>query len=126
MVCVSVFPVIGAMFFIFIAMSGCKTRDVVTQLGVNVGAVTGILSTSQAQSVAKTVTAVAKIFEDFTPEQEYYMGRAVGAVVLEGCRPYDNAKANAYVLTVELVAHPGQVVGVTLQAVEYLGEEQQG
>ncbi|MFC1824082.1 M48 family metalloprotease [Thermodesulfobacteriota bacterium] len=97
MVGVSVFSIIGAMFLINIAMTGCKTMDVVTQAGVTVGAASGVMSASQAQSVVKSVKAVAKTFEDFTPEQEYYIGRAVGAMVLTRYKPYENGEANAYI-----------------------------
>jgi predicted Zn-dependent protease len=45
---------------------------------------------------AKTADVVAKSFEDITPEQEYYIGRAVGANILRQYSPYPEAKANAY------------------------------
>ncbi|MBW1799111.1 MAG: M48 family metalloprotease [Deltaproteobacteria bacterium] len=83
--------------FYFTAMTGCKTMDVVTQAGVGVGVASGVLTTSQAQSVARSVKAVAKTFEDFTPEQEYYIGRAVGAMVLNKYRPYEHREANFYI-----------------------------
>ncbi len=45
---------------------------------------------------AKTADVVAKSFEDITPEQEYYIGRAVGANILRQYSPYAEARANAY------------------------------
>jgi predicted Zn-dependent protease len=45
---------------------------------------------------AKTADVVAKSFEDITPEQEYYIGRAVGANILRQYSPYSEARANAY------------------------------
>jgi predicted Zn-dependent protease len=45
---------------------------------------------------AKSGEAVAKSFEDITPEQEYYVGRAVGANLLAQYPPYSEAKANSY------------------------------
>jgi predicted Zn-dependent protease len=45
---------------------------------------------------AKSGEAVAKSFEDITPEQEYYVGRAVGANILAQYSPYPEAKANGY------------------------------
>jgi predicted Zn-dependent protease len=39
---------------------------------------------------------VAKSFEDITPEQEYYVGRAVGANILAQYAPYNVAPANSY------------------------------
>jgi len=40
---------------------------------------------------------VARTFQDITPEQEYYIGRAVGAVVLDSYEPYPDKKINDYV-----------------------------
>jgi predicted Zn-dependent protease len=40
--------------------------------------------------------ALIKSFEDLTPEQEYYIGRAVGATVLDRYSPYDRSKVNDY------------------------------
>ncbi len=45
---------------------------------------------------AKSGEAVAKSFEDITPEQEYYVGRAVGANLLAQYRPLEAAAANSY------------------------------
>ncbi len=45
---------------------------------------------------AKSSEAVAKSFEDITPEQEYYVGRAVGANILAQYPPFSEAKANTY------------------------------
>ena len=45
---------------------------------------------------AKSGEAVAKSFEDITPEQEYYVGRAVGANILHQYPPFDAAPANSY------------------------------
>ena len=45
---------------------------------------------------AKSGEAVAKSFEDITPEQEYYVGRAVGANILSLYKPYPEPKANDY------------------------------
>jgi len=45
---------------------------------------------------AKSGEAVAKSFEDITPEQEYYVGRAVGANILTQYPPFDAAAANSY------------------------------
>ena len=50
-------------------------------------------------SVVKTYQAVSKSFEDITPEQEYYIGRTVGARILQTYKPYDNPAANRYINT---------------------------
>jgi predicted Zn-dependent protease len=43
--------------------------------------------------------AVSRSLEDFTPEQEYYIGRAVGAVVLSKYPAYANTQVNQYINT---------------------------
>jgi predicted Zn-dependent protease len=45
----------------------------------------------------KPFVDLAKAFESYTPEQEYYLGRAVGAHILTTYRPYEDAAANRYV-----------------------------
>ena len=49
-----------------------------------------------ADSIQKSATAVQKATEEFTPEQEYYIGRSVGAVVLSKYRVYSNNAATRY------------------------------
>ena len=56
----------------------------------------GVDAFSVINIAAKSGEAVAKSFEDITPEQEYYVGRAVGANILSQLPPYDEKKANAY------------------------------
>jgi predicted Zn-dependent protease len=75
-----------------IALAGCKSVEMLTGIGV----ATGTISSSEAESIQKSSEAVQKSFEDITPEQEYYIGRAVAATVLEKYRPYPEAKANDY------------------------------
>lgn len=49
-----------------------------------------------AESIQKGATAVQKAAEEFTPEQEYYIGRTVGAVVLGKYRVHDNQAVTRY------------------------------
>jgi len=79
-----------------ILFTGCKTMEAVSQI-MEVAAVdTGPVSSSQAQSLVKAGQAVAKTFESFTPEQEYYIGRTIGAMVLTKYPPFENSVANGY------------------------------
>jgi beta-barrel assembly-enhancing protease len=78
-------------------LSSCKTLDTVSTIGAQVGAATGVLTESQAQSIQKSGKAVARSFEDITPEQEYYIGRTVGARILKKYSAYPNKSATAYV-----------------------------
>jgi len=78
-------------------LSGCETMNSMTQMGAQIGAASGLISTSQADSLQKVATATTRSFEDFTPEQEYYIGRTVGAVILQKYRPYNSQAANQYI-----------------------------
>ena len=90
--------------YIFIAIiiicqiiSGCAQMDSLTQVAASVAASTGVITESQASSIAKTSGAIAKTFEDITPEQEYYIGRTIGAVVIGKYQPYQNQNVNRYI-----------------------------
>ena len=47
-------------------------------------------------SIFKAGKAVSKTFEDITPEQEYFIGRTVGAVIVNKFKPFDFKAANDY------------------------------
>ena len=49
----------------------------------------GVINQNQAQAINQGTQAVAKSFEDITPEQEYYIGRAVAAGFLSTRKVYD-------------------------------------
>jgi predicted Zn-dependent protease len=49
----------------------------------------GIINQNQKQAIDQGTQAVAKSFEDITPEQEYYIGRAVTASILSTRKVYD-------------------------------------
>jgi predicted Zn-dependent protease len=79
-----------------ILIGGCKAIESLGELGGQVGQATGVMTEEQAGSLGRVSKAVAKTFADITPEQEYYIGRAVAAVVLSQYRPYSDENANAY------------------------------
>lgn len=88
---------LGIMLAFPFFISGCKTMEAVTNIGTSFGQSIGIINDSQAESISKSSKAVARSFEDFTPEQEYYIGRTVGAVIINKYKPYQNQKANDYI-----------------------------
>ena len=75
-------------------ISGCKTLETLAESGPSfqIGDVT-----VDTKAIAKETQVVTKSFEDITPEQEYYIGRTVGAMVLQKYKPYNDAKANRYI-----------------------------
>ncbi len=68
----------------------------VSEAGAGVAAAAGVISPSEAQSIARGAQAVEKSWQDLTPEQEYYVGRAVAAQVLQSYPPLDRPQANEY------------------------------
>ena len=88
---------LGIMLALPVFISGCKTMEAVTNIGTSLGQSVGLLTESQADSISKSSKAVARSFEDFTPEQEYYIGRTVGAVIVNKYKPYNNKRVNAYI-----------------------------
>jgi predicted Zn-dependent protease len=86
----------GAMALIVLFLASCAAMDTVTGVATEVGVQTGTISRQQGQSIKKSTKAVAKSMEDFTPEQEYYIGRTVGAIVLAKYKALPDKRANAY------------------------------
>jgi predicted Zn-dependent protease len=82
---------------VFLSLTSCQTMEAVTNVATEIGQGTGVISKTQAQSIRKTTKAVSRSAEDFTPEQEYYLGRSVGAAVLTKYRPHDISQVNQYV-----------------------------
>lgn len=77
-------------------LCGCQGMGDLAALGSNIAAGAGIISQNQADSITRSARAVERSAEDITPEQEYYIGRTIGAMILETYRPYDNRRVNAY------------------------------
>jgi predicted Zn-dependent protease len=91
----------AALFSIpLLAMIGCETLQPAIDMATAVGVSTGAISQGQADSISRSSRAVGKSFEDITPEQEYYIGRAVAATVLGSYQVYNNDATTRYVNTV--------------------------
>jgi beta-barrel assembly-enhancing protease len=79
--------------------TGCSAMQAITEAGTSVAVGAGVMTEDQAKSANTSVAAVVKATEALTPENEYYIGRAVGASVLASYKPYDSAKATRYINT---------------------------
>ncbi len=64
-----------------------------------VGGVTDNVLPGQAGSALKAAVALGKSFQDITPEQEYYIGRAVAANVVSTYPPSPNDRFDLYLNT---------------------------
>lgn len=76
--------------------TGCAGLGDAAGLGAAAAASTGYVTASQAESIARSAQDIARSAEDLTPEQEYYIGRSVGAVILDRYEPWDAPEANRY------------------------------
>ena len=77
-------------------LTGCKTLDTLAESGPSFKIGDVVVNT---KAIAKETRVVTNSFQDFTPEQEYYIGRTVGAKILQKYNPYNNTKANLYINT---------------------------
>lgn len=84
-------------FLLLFVLASCQTMGTVTTIATAIGQGAGVINESQAESIRKTGAAVARSAEEFTPEQEYYIGRSVGAVVLGKYKAYESNQVNQYV-----------------------------
>ncbi len=75
-------------------ISGCKTLDTLAESGPSFQIGDVVVDT---KAIAKETQVVTKSFEDITPQQEYYIGRTVGAMILQKYPPYNNPAADGYV-----------------------------
>ncbi len=74
-------------------MVGCEA---VTEIGTQIAQEAGLIDEDQGESIKRSAAALEKTQEDLTPEQEYYIGRAVAAQVFQSYPPLDQPQANAY------------------------------
>jgi predicted Zn-dependent protease len=85
--------ILTATALLAVVLPGCSA---VTQIGTQVGQGAGVITEEQGQSIRNVGEAAIKSFEDLTPEQEYYIGRAVAATILQTYPPLEDEAANAY------------------------------
>jgi predicted Zn-dependent protease len=72
---------------------GCEE---VAEIGTKIARGTGTITSSQADSIKRSSKAIDKTQQELTPEQEYYIGRAVAATVFQTYLPLDQPEANNY------------------------------
>jgi predicted Zn-dependent protease len=77
--------------------ASCETLESAGNIASVLGEQKGIITSTQGDSLRKSTAAVSKSLEEFTPEQEYYIGRSVGAVVLSKYPAYSNDQINDYI-----------------------------
>lgn len=78
-------------------LASCVTVEKAGRVATAIGEETGLISSEHGESIRKSAAAVSRSLEDFTPEQEYYIGRAVAAVVLSRYPVYTDNRINRYI-----------------------------
>jgi predicted Zn-dependent protease len=84
--------VLGLLF-----LAGCKETEILGGMTGGVLGAAGVPGSQYAESAVKSGTALAHATEDFTPQQEYYIGRAVAANLFLKYPPLEDTAANEYV-----------------------------
>lgn len=80
-----------------LTVTACEHMESAAVIATEIGRGAGVITAPQAESIRRTARAVSRSAEEFTPEQEYYLGRSVGAVILGRYRPYVSDPLNRYV-----------------------------
>ena len=73
-------------------LAGCSA----VQKGADILAEKGKISQSDRDSLVKTSEALRSSFSEITEEEEYYIGRAVAAMILSRYKVYENAELTRY------------------------------
>jgi predicted Zn-dependent protease len=85
-------------FFLAAAILSCESMGSVTGLGAQIARGAGLINENVADAITQSGEALGKALEEITPEQEYYIGRAVAANILTTYKVYTGEPAlTAYV-----------------------------
>jgi predicted Zn-dependent protease len=75
----------------------CQTMMAIVDAGAQVAAATGLVDQNVADAISLSAQAIGSAAEEITPEQEYYIGRAVAANILTTYRIWNgNPALTAY------------------------------
>ncbi|MDR1636949.1 MAG: M48 family metalloprotease [Treponema sp.] len=71
----------------------CKTVAGAAGAGAQIASGLGVIDQGTADAISKSSDAIGQAAEDITPEQEYYIGRAVGANILTNYKIWNGSPA---------------------------------
>jgi predicted Zn-dependent protease len=81
-----------------VLLSSCGTVAGIASAGAQIAGATGVIDQGTADTISKSADAagksgdaILKAAEEITPEQEYYIGRAVGATILTSYRIWNGS-----------------------------------
>ena len=78
--------------FVCVILS-CQSVASVADIGAQVAGAVGLIDQNTANAISNTSRAIGNAAEEITPEQEYYIGRAVGANILATYRVWNGNPA---------------------------------
>ena len=82
---------------IAIVFTTCETMAAITDVGAQLAGGIGLIDHNLASAISQSAQAIGAAAEEIEPEQEYYIGRAVGANILSTYRIYNgNPGLTAY------------------------------
>ena len=79
----------------FALLFSCSTVATVTGVGAQVAGAFGVIDQNVADAISQSAGAIGRASEQITPEQEYYIGRAVAANILASYRIWNGNPALA-------------------------------
>jgi len=88
---------IGILLIITVVFAGaavsCKHIMAITDFGVQAAKTAGIIDQNAVNAINASNRAISSALEEITPEQEYYIGRAVAANILSNYRLWNGSQA---------------------------------
>jgi predicted Zn-dependent protease len=76
-----------------VLLSSCQNVSKAAGIGAQVAGALGVIDQGTADAISKSSEAIGKAAEEITPEQEYYIGRAVGANLLTNYKIWNGSPA---------------------------------
>ncbi|MCL2043565.1 MAG: M48 family metalloprotease [Treponema sp.] len=76
-----------------ISLQGCKSITAIADIGAQVAGAAGVIDQNTVDAISSSARAISSAAEEITPEQEYYIGRAVAATILSNYRLWDGDPA---------------------------------
>jgi predicted Zn-dependent protease len=81
-----------------VLLLSCQSAADAASAGAQIAGALGYIDQGTVDAISKSTDAISKAAEEITPEQEYYIGRAVGATILASYKVWNGSPAlTAYV-----------------------------
>jgi predicted Zn-dependent protease len=71
----------------------CQTAAAIAGVGAQIAGAAGVIDQNVANAISQSSKALGSAAEEITPEQEYYIGRAVGANILSSYKIWNGSPA---------------------------------